>query len=298
MSTPPQSPLYKTAVAALGTKHRQWRTAAKYLRNIKAPVLDKKNASGTAVLQMIQTEHQLSPDPGKPDPVWLLDFLERLCALSWTGNAVHDKPAFESTRDDFLLRGPLIKVDPKNLYRYVNGPGIFFAISDTLSTSSDPSDKKIGRALRSRIRSAEKGDRITWSQVLAYVQHPSCWNAVQRDLVYLSGQRSTFVTFDPPTPDPMVRRKASRAHAALALWKPCSSCFIEVTYEKLGSDELRFPTFADAGWSRFFKSVTVTELHGWTRPHGGKLPPQPEAVQDHPTLARVDRPSDMRLLPI
>ena len=117
---------------------------------------------------------------------------------------------------------------------------------------------------------------------------------IHRRQVMLCRTRGMFVTFDGVGATP--RAKATWLHDALALWLPRHPCFLE--FRLPTSHGLFFPTFADAGWYRFFRSVPVTEPHRWTHPHTPASPHrQPEAVQVRTAMDTLPSTDDFRVVP-
>ena len=196
-----------------------------------------------------------------------------------------------------VLQGQPLRGKPAELRRYCNGPGLFKAIARALRRNGNEDDADELEAL---IREAERGTPgATWGAVTDYLGEPEVWDAARGCDIALSGCESTFVTFD-ARGAPLRKDSARWMHAALALWIPMSSCSIELRYRRRKGDELRFPTFADAGWFRHFRGAPLGAPHGWTHPHLTGLDPppspQPEAVQARPTLARVEKAEDLRVM--
>jgi hypothetical protein len=295
-----ESRLYRNAVSALGTQRATWQRARKRLEAVACAQRDDwQNGSGAATLALIRTEHQLSADPANAHPEPMREMLERLCNLDCT-RAYHDVvKAYGTILEPFALKGTLIHTRPATLYRYLNGPGLFSAMIDGV----EPMHPKLARKLRHEVRVVKRGDSVsTWQRVLAELSRPSVWAALPRASIKLARARSMFVTFDGTPSPPTLRARATVLHAAAAMWRPRHPCFVEASYPSEPTDELRFPTFADAGWFRFFRSAPHGEPHGWTHPHrwvrlaGSPLPPQPEAVQETLTLARLAGASSLRVV--
>jgi hypothetical protein len=264
------------------------------IRAVAGP--DPHNESGESVLAMIQSEHQLSRDPGSADAEWMGRLLAELFAVNWTDLPSGVARSYERLVRQFAQKGPSIAAKPPLLFRYVNGPGIFGQIRKALETAGSTA---FAEELNRLITTAHNGSGRTWKDVLTFIQEDPVWTAIPHDRVRLSGHHSTFVTFDLDGSSKPLQGSAAKMHAALALWKPVNACFVELRYRPEPSEVLRFPTLADAGWFRFFWSAPSGEPYGWTRPHDVTLGPRPEAVHDDPapTLARIERPMDIQVLP-
>ncbi len=288
---PTESQLYKNAVARF-TDPRKWQDTSAQIALVKGP--NPLNHSGAAIVEMIQTEHQLSPDPTSGDPAHLHPLLTELCSLDWTLPPKEIEKHYRNTMDSFTLRGrPLAKV-PSKLFRYLNGPAVFSRICDVLQAAGHSA---IAATIRRDYARARRGDpSVTWDHILRLVQDKHVWGLFPRKNLRLSGGKATFVTFDDPS-HPFPRNSAEALHRALALWKFREPCFVEVIIFPRSIHVLQFPTLADAGWFRYFKSALPSEAHGWTKPHDLSLPRQPEAVMDSPTWADIDDPTHLRIVP-
>lgn len=286
------SQLYDNAVNALGSRRASWKALEQRIGAIRGP--ERPNEDGPDVVEMIRTEHQLSDDPTQALPSPMSGLLGDLCGAAWPSDAMGFRDTYNGVVRQYALRGQPIAADPDRAYRYLNGPAVF--------------QKGIRPALPNVVRdslgplmdAAERTNRATtWQDVLVEVAKPVVWDAFDRQAVPLAapGMPSMFVTLDDPGHS-INRNSATKVHAALALWKPRSDCFVEARLAPRADKPLKMPTFADAGWFRFFRSAGVGEPNGWTRPHDPGLPPQPEAVREPAALAELQSSQDLRILPI
>ena len=235
------------------------------------------------------TEHRLSRDPNAADPGWLTDLIKGLSAVAWTASATRCAGEYEDVAAPFRCRGQAIGASPSLLLRYCNGPGILRRMAAHLPAG-------LGDELRQLIDHANDGTQPeTWQDVLDFVCEPDVWNALARGQVPMSGCPSVFVTFD--AGQHTDRDDSEWIHAALAFWKPATTCFLEIRYSPDHVSALLYPTLADAGWFRYFRSAATDEPHGWTRPHDDACDPQPEAVHESASLLTVVSPKDIRQVP-
>jgi len=129
-----------------------------------------------------------------------------------------------------------------------------------------------------------------------FLKETDVWDDMPFDRVGVSGSESVFVTFD--AGQQTERDDADWMRAALALRKERHDCFIELQYRGDAVDALLFPTLADAGWFRYFRSVGSDSDHGLTAPHNPHMPAQPEAVHPPAMMAVLDSPDSLRLVPV
>ena len=110
--------------------------------------------------------------------------------------------------------------------------------------------------------------------------------------------RPAWATFDDPDQplSPAVRANAPLMLQQLAMLRDSRSVLVEIIYDASDAENIRFPTVADAGWERRFRSAPPGADWGLTAPEG--LPPQPEVVHDNADLTiRRDRPRFLALTP-
>lgn len=289
----PDSPLYTNVTSALSADMvPRWGSLMATMAGLYPP--DDPNRAGEKVVRMIRTENHLSEAPEEADPALMQDVIEALCAESWPSEPEEFVLAYEALlQANFALKAPEIKTSPSTIYRYYAHSGIFSAMEKHLEKSHQ---HPLAQVLRKRIADAEAGrPASSWQGVLDFVKEQVWGQPNMTEMPLTGAQGSMFVTFDRSTPSP--RDSATRMHSALALWKPLQECFVEFRYPTEGADVLRFPTFADAGWFRYFYSADVDADHGWTHPHHGTEDPQPEAVEEPQTMGRLHGSDDMRMLP-
>lgn len=287
-STPP-SELYARAREALGSAKADWDQTAEQMERVDGP--DVKNQSGSDAVRMIRTEQQLSDDPKSAAPELMKLLLACLASVRWPNDPMAFAQAYGNVMGIFALLGQPIRFSPDALYRYCNGPGLLRAVSDALRTTRP----NFAQRLDQLIHAAASGTAgVSWDTVMDFVTTSEVWHAIPLDEVPLSRAASTFVTFD--ASQPAKRESARWMHSALALWKPVTECFLESQYGTDHAGDLRYPTLADAGWFRYFRSAEPTEPHGWTNPHDAALPPQPEAVHGSGSLGALQSADDLRVL--
>lgn len=262
---------------------------------------DPPNQTGADIARLLRDEEQLSDRPDDADGTVLADLLLELCAaLDGVSDAGALARRYESAMDGgFRLRGPATAARPAALRRYLNGPGLFKAVVSHLRDIGEDEDADELARLIAEAHGGRPG--MTWEPVAEFLRDAHVWAMATRGGgPGLSASESTFVTFDAPgvtvRPD-----SASWMHAALALWKPRSECFVALTYAPVAGEPLRTPTLADAGWYRHFRGAPAGAPHGWTHPHADAdlrpaPEPQPEAVHSRPRLGRLRRSGDLRLL--
>ncbi len=289
----PDSPLYTNVRDALSADMVvPWESLMATMAGLYPA--DDPNRAGEEVVRMIRTENHLSEAPDDPDPAPMQDVIEALCAESWPSEPEKFVLAYEGLlQTKFALKAPEINTSPSTIYRYYAHSGIFTEMEKDLNKSHQ---HDLAQALGKRIADARAGKPTSsWQGVLDFVKN-HLWGELNLPEIWLTGaQGSMFVTFDGSTPSP--RDSATRMHSALALWQPLQECFVEFKYLRGGADVLRFPTFADAGWFRYFYSADVDANHGRTHPHHGTEAPQPEAVEEPQTMGRLQGSNDMRMLP-
>lgn len=287
------SPLYTNVTSALSAGMvARWESLMATMAGLYPP--DHPNRAGEEVVRMIRTENHLSEAPDEPDPAPMQDVIEALCAESWPSEPQEFVLAYEALlQANFALKAPEINTSPSTIYRYYAHSGIFTEMEKDLDKSHQYA---LAQALGKRIADARAGKPTSsWQGVLDFAKE-HLWDELNLPEIPLTGaQGSMFVTFDGSTPFP--RDSAARMHSALALWKPLQECFVECKYPREGGDVLRFPTFADAGWFRYFYSADVHADHGSTQPHHATEAPQPEAVEEPQTMGRLHDTDDMRMLP-
>jgi hypothetical protein len=245
---------------------------------------------------IIETENQLSADPASADPALLAEALSLLGAVAWPADVGGVCRAYGAAVAPYALHGKPVASRPAVVFRYVTGAGFWKQIVAALRNSREDT---LASELDDLVTRAERQPaETTWDEVVEFATDPGVWSVLDRAAVRLGGGASAFVTFD--AGQPVQRESSAWLHAALALWRPWNPRFAEVRYATSSADTLRFPTLADAGWFRWFRSAAVGEPHGWIRPH----PPldsvadrQPEAVHETPTLARLQSPADLRIVP-
>ncbi len=296
-----KSRLYLNATAALGARQADWARAEAHLSTVAGPDPDRPNEDGAAVVAMIQTENHLSEDLKKAAPKPMSELLADLASAPWNSDPAEVRDTYNQIVGKHVLRGKPIDHSPDQHLRYINGPDMLAKwIPDALAKAGATA---IANALRMLIDDAEHGTGgTTWRDVLDDVQDAAVWSSLPGDQVSLTrpANASMFVTFDDPKA-PMNRDSAGEVHAALALRLPRhGDCFLEATLPTAGTDQLRIPTFADAGWSCFFRSAPPDAPCGRTQPHWhpANPPAQPEAVREPGTLAELQSSSDLRILPM
>ena len=285
----PVSQLYTNAVNSLGPDLASWEQTAQLINAVVGR--DPRNQNGSDTLDIIQSEHQLSSDPPNADPVLMREVLLALANASLPASDGPFGRVYEQVIAQYALNGLPISSRPAMLFRYLGRPGVFELVADAMENAGAYS---AARVLRRMVSDARNGRR-TWDAVVRFLRRSAIWNSFPRSQVYLCGREAMFVTFEGS--DSLPRTSAVAAHSALALWQPCNTCFLEVRYAPQPGDDLLYPTLADAGWFRYFRSAPATEPHGWTRPHDPQFPPQPEAVQRRVTFDRLASPDDLRALP-
>jgi hypothetical protein len=288
-----ESELYRKAYAALGSDRAAWDEAAGRIST--APVSKPRNEDGPDVLANIRDEQQLSDDPDRAEPALLVALLLALSQVRWPTSAVAFKERYERTVRGWRLKGRPLLQRPAQVYRYINGPGIFLAVVAAFREADlDDLAEELTEACE---RAADAADPLTWDGVLALLQDRRLWDAIPRDSVRMSRSSSSFLTFD--AGQPVERSDAAWMHAALGLSLPRDACLLELRYATRPPDRIRFPTVADAGWYRWYRGAGSGEPHGWTNPHAlVQHSPlrQPEAVQRTPNMDRLAGPQDIRLV--
>jgi len=294
----PDSQLYINAVNALGRADRAiWDEVHDKIAAVIGP--NVRNQSGSDVADNIRNENHLTDDPQDATPGLMRVALEALCGASWPDEPHEFAEEYDNTLAAARLQGRSIQAEDKVLYRYM-AQYTFAYIAEALRDAGRIRDADELADWIDRAEDKEAG--TSWHDVMTFVKHPTIWADPATRSVLLTGAHSMFVTFDPNSPPPTTpakRNDAAWMHAALALWRPPFECMLEARYEARDDDKLKHPTFADAGWFRFFRPAGADEPHGWTRPHRDHeddLPPQPEAVQEPQTLARLQNPDDFRIV--
>ncbi|MBC8443298.1 hypothetical protein H8D79_01085 [PVC group bacterium] len=283
------SKLYQNAVATLGASASAWQAAHEKIEH--APAEDSENQSGRVIVDMIEGEHQLSTNPGEGEPGLMAELLTQLAAVEWPKRSAAFTKAYEAALRSFALKGPATKFRPDVLFRYCNGPGLMKRLLTALRGSRSAARRRLALLISSALNGR---DGVTWTRVVEMLKAEPVWRSLPKGEAKLSGGDSVFVTFDHG--QHTERDDARWLHEALALWKPLGPCLIEVRYGLEKAGDLHFPTLADAGWFRYFRSAEPTQDHGWTRPRSGTAR-QPEAVHGQKTLDVVASPDDIRLVP-
>lgn len=292
------SRLYQNAVGALGDRQDAWEaTRARLLQVCPDEHADANLAgSGPAVVRIIETENQLSDDPPNAEPARLAAVLATLSAVPWPADDQGVRDAYEEAVAPHALEGQPIASRPRVAFRYITGAGFWKQIVKALRDAHE--DILASELDDVMTRADRQPEQASWGEVAAFVTDPAVWAVLNRGGVRLGDGTGVFITFD--AGQPAHRDSSLWLHAALALRRPWKPRFAEVRYNVGKADKLRFPTLADAGWFRWFRSATVGEPHGWTRPHPPCDPNadcQPEAVHETPTLARVRSPAGLRIVP-
>lgn len=283
------SHLYAGLIARLSLAAPEWEALLATLRGMSGS--DALNHSGDITVQNIHLEDQLSTNPSTADAALFEAFARDLLtalATSCSDNDIGDK--YENACKPHVLKGRCIPTTPKRVFRYVNGSGILRKINSHLQTSHPSIADELSRL----IDEAESGTPgATWTAALEFAMHTDVLRKITPP-IKLAPREHVFVTFD--TTSSHARRTATSVHNALALWLPLRPCFIEFSYIPEPSS-LRYPTVADAGWFKFYRSTPHTEDHGWTNPHATDPPEerQPEAVQQSPLL---DASITARIVPL
>ena len=293
-----ESRLYQNAVSALSARQAAWEATRTRLLQVDPGGQGDPNlaGSGPAVVRIIETENQLSDDPPNADPALLAAALTKLSAVSWPADVEGVQEAYEKALAPHALRGQPIASKPPVVFRYITGTDFWERIAKALR---DVHEDILASELDDLMaRAGRQPAEASWDEVAEFVTDPAVWGILNRKAVPLGGGKGMFVTFDAGQ---AVHRDSSRwLHAALALRCPWKPRFAEIRYTLRKADELRFPTLADAGWFRWFRSAAVGEPYGWTRPHPPLDPEadrQPEAVHKTPSLARVRSSADVRIVP-
>jgi len=289
------SQLYQNALNRLGAAAVVWNARLAEIQTVRGP--DPSNQNGNRIAELIQSEEQLSSDPGNQHPDELIQFIHRLNAITCgTANTKRFADQFDlACKPSERLGQPIADANrPGIVYRYIlAGAALFELIASSLSSSGFPTKALIFRKRIAEARNPSSG--VTWNDVADLLRSADIWDYVPKDQIKLHGGTSTFVTFDGP--NPIDRSSGRDIFNKLALWLPGPPvCFLEAKYPPSPALVLHFPTIADAKWYKHFQGVRHGAPHGWTKPHSGD-DQQPEAVQVPPTLADLRQPTDIRVLP-
>ena len=276
---PSRVALYDDAVGTLGAQRDAWFSTSELLAKTVGP--DLLNHSGADVVRMIESENHLSSGLGSSDSALMSAVLIALASIAWPSDPEGICRAYEQCLLQFTFQAPQIRTAPSRAFRYLNGYGFFEAIARALNKS----EPTLAGLLRGLVDQA-KNKKVTWTDVTRFVTRARVWNRLPRSELPLAFAQAMFVSFDGNPP--LDRGSASKVHSALALKKPLQSCFIQLEYDLDAGDVLKFPTFVEAGWSRFFYSSAHSEPHGWTLPHDPEHERQPEAVTVTVSLERLN----------
>jgi len=288
------SDLYRAAVAKLNaTERKAWADTARRMKKVKGP--HPVNQSGRDAVFQVMSERQLSSAPQAAEPSLMTGLILAMANAAWPNPA--DAVSYEAMHKEitrpFRLKGQRIRSAPAVLIRYWNGPGTL----GYLIQSAENSGCEFAGELRELFRAADDETRPeTWHDVVDFLKETDVWEDLPLSEVAMSGSASVFVTFD--AGQHTERDDADWMHAALALWRGRHDCFIELHYQRDAVDALLFPTLADAGWFRYFRSVGTDSDHGLTAPHGPDMPAQPEAVHPPAMMTVLDSPDRLRLVPV
>jgi len=296
--------LYKATIRDLGTREPDWKALLARIMSISGPDLD--NQDGKDVACMIEQETQLSRAPERLDTSVFAKLLGDLCDGTWPDPNSPNDPTYqasfvrryEDVTDQYFLSGPEIKASPPIVYRYISdGTRLFLSMVDMLQKAGSFSYASSLQDLVDRARTGRNG--YGWSTVVGFVTKQDVWSTLAHDQLFLCPRRRMFVTFD--LKPSSLAGSSLRLHAALGLWKrsSLSPCFLEIALHVDSKDRLKFPTFADAGWFRFFRSAPLGAQHGLTQPHANQdaIGQQPEAVMETLTFQRLRSGSSIRFVP-
>ena len=184
------------------------------------------------------------------------------------------------------------------MYRYISdGTQLFLRMVEILRKAGAFSYASSLHDLVDKARTGRNG--YGWSAVVGFVTKQNVWNTLAHDQLSLCKERRMFVTFD--LNPSSLGGSSLRLHAALGLWKSSTvnPCFLEIAFHVDSKDRLKFPTFADAGWFRFFRSAPLGAQHGLTQPHANQyaIGQQPEAVMETLTFQRLRSGNCIRFVP-
>jgi len=274
---------YEDGKSALGIEgSNQWVAARK---KISGRVTPREQATAAKVMRNIEAEEMLCGEGESPDPDLFAAVLRTLSKKGWPDPDPEFAKAYDGRVAEHALSGRALAEPPRTVYRFVSATSLFGWIVRELEASEGAAG--MAHTLRTMLNDAQSEvPTVEWSELEKYVLAPERWS-VFKDRVKLTLRPSQFVTFESKPgqlegdAEELFERLGPEPHEEM------TGPLVVVKYETTAEDELRFPTFADAGWRGQFKGVRAPQSHGWTISRDPTMEGVPEACEPPQTLARV-----------
>ncbi|HEY3496899.1 MAG TPA: hypothetical protein VGK73_19505 [Polyangiaceae bacterium] len=275
---------YQEAVRELGPATPAWDSTRKHLLVRRDDVY---RSYAETVVENIESESHLCGSSSAPDAKYFASILGNLSQQTWQAEDEEVAKTYHECTSKHSCKGRRLQTRPKRVFRFLDGIKFFNSIRKVLQRVGALTASEDLRGLILKARSGAGN----WDDVRDYVVDPAIWALVANETL-LAERPVQFVTFDREGADgDIARATAVEIFERLgpAQDQECPPCYLRVSYSTKERDELRFPTFLDAGWSRSFRGAAPDAPHGWTVPRGqADGAPLPEAVDSPQPLARVD----------